>query len=82
YRSTHLNRIEHDEATGSIKEVHADYQGVAQTKHFDPYQRVDGSTIGWSSGVSTEQYHDAVEMSAEVSASDSNVTAAKLKNGS
>ncbi|WP_145325945.1 glycoside hydrolase family 43 protein [Paenibacillus xylanexedens] len=82
YRSTHLNRIEHDEASGRIKKVHADYQGVDQIKCFDPYQRVTGSTIGWSSGVSTEQYHDAVEISAEVSAADSNVISAKLKSDS
>ncbi|WP_339286880.1 glycoside hydrolase family 43 protein [Paenibacillus sp. FSL R5-0486] len=78
YRSTHLNRVEHDEATGKIKKVHADYQGVDQIKCFDPYGRVSGSTIGWSSGVSTEQYFDSGEMSA----SDSNMISAKLHNDS
>ncbi|KAJ3197743.1 hypothetical protein HK101_001195 [Irineochytrium annulatum] len=78
YRSTHLNRVEHDAATGKIKKVHADYQGVDQIKYFNPYARVTGSTIGWSSRVSTEQYPDSGEMSL----SDSNIIAAKLQNES
>ncbi|WJM11078.1 glycoside hydrolase family 43 protein [Paenibacillus sp. PK1-4R] len=78
YRSTHLNRVEHDEATGRIQKVHADYQGVDQIKCFNPYERVSGSTIGWSSRVTTEQYLD----SAESSASDSNIMSAKLQNDS
>ncbi|WP_340401985.1 glycoside hydrolase family 43 protein [Paenibacillus sp. FSL H8-0079] len=82
YRSTHLNRVEHDEAAGRIKKVHADYQGVDQIKWFDPYQQVAGSTIGWSSGVSTEQCLDSDEMYAEMSSSDSNVISAKLQSDS
>ncbi|WP_340017184.1 glycoside hydrolase family 43 protein [Paenibacillus sp. FSL K6-1318] len=82
YRSTHLNRVEHDETSGRIKKVQADYQGVDQIKWFDPYQQVTGSTIGWSSGVSTEQCLDSDEMSAEMSASDSNVISAKLQSDS
>ncbi|OMF64363.1 glycoside hydrolase family 43 protein [Paenibacillus sp. FSL R5-0766] len=78
YRSTHLNRVEHNEATGKIQKVHADYQGVDQIKCFNPYERVSGSTIGWSSRVTTEQYLD----SAEISASDSNIMFAKLQNDS
>ncbi|MEK4660921.1 glycoside hydrolase family 43 protein [Priestia sp. FSL H7-0729] len=78
YRSTHLNRVEHDEATGKIQKVHADYQGVDQIKCFNPYEWVSGSTIGWSSRVTTEQSPD----SAEISASDSNIMSAKLQNDS
>lgn len=78
YRSTHLNRIEYDEVSGGIRKIHADYQGVDQIKHFDPYQRVTGSTIGWSSGVSTEQYPGAEEMPS----SDLDIIAAELQNGS
>lgn len=53
YRSTHLNRLFHNE-DGSIRDVEADYKGVQQVKFLSPYQRVQASTIGWSAGVNTE----------------------------
>ncbi|MBT2770830.1 family 43 glycosylhydrolase [Halomonas sp. ISL-60] len=55
YRSTHLNRINFDEADGRIHEVDADVQGVAQVKLFDPFQRVTAATMGWSAGVKTKR---------------------------
>ncbi|PQP81443.1 arabinoxylan arabinofuranohydrolase [Paenibacillus sp. PCH8] len=77
YRSTHLNRIEYD-ATGAIKKVHADYQGVDQIQFFDPYQQIAGSTIAWSSRVTVEQ----VLRSDETSESDMDIVAAELQGGS
>ncbi|WP_342439601.1 glycoside hydrolase family 43 protein [Paenibacillus sp. FSL L8-0436] len=53
YRSTHFNRLFHNE-DGSIQGVEADYKGVQQIKFLSPYQRVQASTIGWSAGVKTE----------------------------
>ncbi|CAM3366486.1 glycoside hydrolase family 43 protein [Marinicrinis lubricantis] len=53
YRSTHLNRV-HFSEDGSIQEIIADYKGVEQVKHLDPYQRVEAETIAWSAGVKVE----------------------------
>lgn len=53
YRSTHLNRLIHNE-DGSIQDVLADYKGVQQIQFFNPYQRVQAATIGWSAGINTE----------------------------
>jgi arabinoxylan arabinofuranohydrolase len=53
YRSTHLNLVEFQE-DGTIKEIVADYKGVEQIKAFNPYNRVEAATIGWSAGVEVE----------------------------
>lgn len=53
YRSTHLNLLHH-ESDGSIREVEADLAGVKQLKSLDPYIPVEGSTMAWSAGVTTE----------------------------
>jgi arabinoxylan arabinofuranohydrolase len=58
YRSTHLNRLVHNE-DGSIQEVEADYKGVKQVQYLDPFKRVEGATIGWSAGVNTETEADS-----------------------
>ena len=52
YRSTHLNRLFHNEE-GSIQQVEADYTGVQQIQFLNPYQRVQAATISWSAGVTT-----------------------------
>ncbi|WP_366296044.1 glycoside hydrolase family 43 protein [Paenibacillus sp. AN1007] len=59
YRSTHLNRVEYEETSGRMKEIHADYAGVDQLKSFYPYQTVSGAAMGWSAGVSTRQLSPA-----------------------
>ncbi|WP_238649472.1 glycoside hydrolase family 43 protein [Paenibacillus piscarius] len=53
YRSTHLNRLAHNE-DGSIQEIHADYEGVSQLGSLNPYERIPAATMGWSAGVKTE----------------------------
>ncbi len=53
YRSTHLNRFSHNE-DGSIQPIEADYKGVKQIKTLNPYERIQGATIGWSAGVKTD----------------------------
>lgn len=53
YRSTHLNRLAHNE-DGSIQEIHADYEGVPQLGRLNPYERIPAATMGWSAGVKTE----------------------------
>ncbi|MFE6076567.1 glycoside hydrolase family 43 protein [Paenibacillus sp. NPDC057886] len=58
YRSTHLNRLYHEE-DGSIRDVNADYRGVEQAKWFNPYHWTTVPTIGWSSGVKTERTTEA-----------------------
>ncbi|GIO16279.1 hypothetical protein J19TS2_58340 [Cohnella xylanilytica] len=53
YRSTHLNKLAFLE-DGSIGEVQADYEGVPQTKRFNPYALHAGATMAWSAGIGTE----------------------------
>ncbi|MNO26570.1 Arabinoxylan arabinofuranohydrolase precursor [compost metagenome] len=53
YRSTHLGRLSHNE-DGSIQNIEADYKGVQQIGCFNPYHRVQATTMGWSAGVKTE----------------------------
>lgn len=53
YRSTHLNRLSHNE-DGTIQDIEADYKGVEQIKALNPYERVQAVTMGWSAGVKTE----------------------------
>lgn len=53
YRSTHLNRLSHNN-DGSIQDIEADYEGVQQIKTLNPYERIPAATIGWSAGVKTE----------------------------
>ena len=52
YRSTHLNRVYMNE-DGSIQEIEANYEGVAQLKALDPFQRVEAETFAWNAGVKT-----------------------------
>lgn len=52
YRSTHLNRVFFNE-DGSIRQIHADYEGAAQLKELDPYGRVEAETFAWNAGVKT-----------------------------
>lgn len=53
YRSTHVNLLHHN-SDGTIQEVEADLAGVKQVKRLNPYVRVEGSTMAWSAGVTTE----------------------------
>lgn len=53
YRSTHLNRVYHQE-DGTIKDIQADYEGVPQVKRLSPYNRVQAVTLGWCAGVRIE----------------------------
>lgn len=50
YRSTHVNRLYHEE-DGSIREVRADYKGVEQLAALDPYTPVEAAVMGWSAGL-------------------------------
>lgn len=54
YRSPHINKLIHN-SDGSIREVAADYAGVAQLSNLNPYQRVEAETIGWNGGILTER---------------------------
>ncbi|TYP76836.1 glycoside hydrolase family 43 protein [Paenibacillus methanolicus] len=66
YRSTHLNQVVfHD---GAILEIQADYEGVRQTKDFDPYVRAAAATMAWSAGVTTESIVRAGDPSNSVQA--------------
>lgn len=69
YRSTHLNRLCHED-DGSIREVEADYRGVEQLSALNPYSRVEASTIAWSAGLSpaklTEDVHGVAPFSGRV----------------
>lgn len=53
YRSTHLNWLTHN-PDGSIQEVQADYEGVAQLEPLQPYTSIQAATMAWSAGVKTE----------------------------
>lgn len=54
YRSPHIDKLIHN-GDGSIREVTADYAGVAQLSNLNPYQRVEAETIGWNGGILTER---------------------------
>ncbi|KUP21717.1 glycoside hydrolase family 43 protein [Paenibacillus sp. DMB5] len=60
YRSTHLNLLFHN-WDGSIRDVEADYKGVAQIRCLNPYERVQAVTVGWSAGIQTEGKADSEE---------------------
>lgn len=53
YRSPNINRLTHN-GDGSIQEVQGNLQGVAQLANLNPYVRVEAETIGWQSGITTE----------------------------
>jgi arabinoxylan arabinofuranohydrolase len=53
YRSPHINKLEYN-ADGTIKEVAANYQGIAQLANLDPYSRVEAETIGWNGRILIE----------------------------
>lgn len=57
YRSPHINQVVIN-ADGTIEEVIADYEGVAQLKPFNPYEEVQAETFAWSAGVSTKAISD------------------------
>ena len=77
YRSTHLNRLFHNE-DGSIREVEADYQGVEQLAALDPYRPVKAAVIGWSAGLSPANLVPASRASTPVSCK----VLAGMENGS
>ncbi len=77
YRSTHLNRLFHNE-DGSICEVEADYQGVEQLAALDPYRPVKAAVIGWSAGLSPANLVPASRASTPVSCK----VLAGMENGS
>lgn len=53
YRSTHLNPVEFDAASGLIQEITASYEGVPQLQSFDPYAPTRGVTMAWNAGITT-----------------------------
>ncbi len=77
YRSTHLNRLFHNE-DGSICEVEADYQGVEQLAALDPYRPVKAAVIGWSAGLCPANLVPASRASGPVSCK----VLAGMENGS
>ncbi|QOS79020.1 family 43 glycosylhydrolase [Paenibacillus sp. JNUCC31] len=79
YRSTHLNRIHFGESDGHIYEMDADYQGVDQVKLFNPFQRVNAATMGWSAGVKTVRVNS---YGTESSRDESEVIVTDMENGS
>jgi arabinoxylan arabinofuranohydrolase len=60
YRSTHLNEVVFEE-NGDIREIEANFAGVAQVGTFDPYALNDAATVGWSAGIATELVEPASE---------------------
>ncbi|WP_336773009.1 glycoside hydrolase family 43 protein [Paenibacillus sp. MMO-58] len=58
YRSTHLNEVKFQDADQSIQEITANYEGVPQIQVFNPYERVEASTMGWNAGIATEASSD------------------------
>ncbi|MHA7966512.1 glycoside hydrolase family 43 protein [Paenibacillus sp. CAU 1782] len=60
YRSTHLNQVVFED-NGDIREIVANFEGVAQVRHLDPYELTDAATIGWSAGIATELVEAASE---------------------
>ncbi|WP_245697397.1 glycoside hydrolase family 43 protein [Paenibacillus oryzae] len=60
YRSTHLNEVVFEE-NGDIREIEANFAGVAQVGTFDPYALNDAATVGWSAGIATELVEAASE---------------------
>ncbi|WMT27629.1 glycoside hydrolase family 43 protein [Bacillus aerius] len=53
YRSPHINKLVHN-ADGSLREVAANYEGVKQLSHVNPYQRVEAETFAWNGRILTE----------------------------
>ncbi len=53
YRSPHINKLEYY-SDGTIKNVVADMQGIAQLKSLNPYVRNEAETIAWNAGIETE----------------------------
>ncbi|AZT91394.1 carbohydrate-binding protein [Caldicellulosiruptor changbaiensis] len=60
YRSPHINQVEIE--NGTIKEVIADYRGIAQVKNFDPYRMVEAETFAWCAGISTKKANGSNDM--------------------
>lgn len=53
YRSPHINEVLFND-DGTIQPITANYEGIAQLKPLDPYERVEAETIGWQAGIKTE----------------------------
>ncbi len=50
YRSTHINEVSYY-SNGDIKQIPADRTGVSQLTELNPYERVEGETVAWQSGI-------------------------------
>ncbi|MBE5871054.1 MAG: carbohydrate-binding protein [Lachnospiraceae bacterium] len=50
YRSTHIDDIFFN-SNGTIKPIKGTYEGIAQLKTVNPYERMEAETIAWNAGI-------------------------------
>ena len=75
YRSTHINKVEIS-SDGTIKTITGDMKGISQLKTVDPYNRLEGETIAWNSGIKTAVCEEAGSMVEEL-----NMEVTDIQNG-